>query len=166
MGKKNLVTILGLGNILLGDEGFGVHFIRRFAERYTLPEGVEALDGGTLGYSLLDPIGKCHHLIVVDVLKVEDLPGSMYRFTREELELQLPPPTTAHEVMFLDVLCKAEMIEEAPEEVLFLCVVPQEYGDTRLEMTGTLLAKLDEMERLLLKELSDHGVTPARHFHA
>ena len=160
MEKKNRITILGLGNILLADEGFGVHFIRWFLERYHLPVGVEALDGGTLGYTLLDQVGTCRHLIVVDVIKLDDTPGSLYRFTREALELHMPPPTSAHEVVFLDVICKAELVEEAPEDVIFLCIVPEEYGDTRLEMTPTMRERFPAMEHMLLKELSLHGIVP------
>ncbi|HOO90660.1 MAG TPA: HyaD/HybD family hydrogenase maturation endopeptidase [Syntrophales bacterium] len=166
MEKKNFITILGLGNILLSDEGFGVHFIRWFSERYRLPDTVEAIDGGTLGYSLLDPIGNCKHLIVVDVIKLQDTPGSLYRFTREALELHMPPPTSAHEVVFLDVIYKAELIEEAPEDVIFLCIVPEEYGDTCLEMTETMWKKFPDMEEMLLKELSLHGIVPERIGHA
>lgn len=166
MEKENFITILGLGNILLGDEGFGVHFIRRFLQRYRLPGGVEAMDGGTLGYALLDPVGRCRHLIVVDVIKLKDTPGSLYRFTREELELHLPPPTSAHEVMFLDVLFKTELIDQAPEDVIFLCIVPEAYGDTCLEMTETLKGKYMDMEKLLVKELSLHGITAERVRHA
>jgi hydrogenase maturation protease len=166
MEKKNFITILGLGNILLADEGFGVHFTRWFSERYRLPDGVEMIDGGTLGYTLLDQVGNCRHLIVVDVIKLKDTPGSLYRFTQEAIELHMPPPTSAHEVVFLDVICKAELIEQAPDDVIFLCIVPEEYGDTCLEMTGTLQGKLPDMERLLLKELSLHGIVPEMISHA
>ncbi len=153
---------MGLGNILLADEGFGVHFIRWFLKRYRLPEGVEAVDGGTLGYALLDRIGNCQHLIVVDVIKLDDAPGSMYRFTREELELNMPPPTSAHEVLFPDVICKADLIGEAPDDVIFLCIVPEDYGNTCLEMTATIRERFPRMEQLLLQELSLHGIAPER----
>jgi hydrogenase maturation protease len=166
MGKKNCITILGLGNVLLSDEGFGVHFIRWFSERYRLPDDVEMIDGGTLGYALLDPIGTCQHLIVVDAIKMKDTPGSLYRFTQEALELHMPPPTSAHEVVFLDVICQAELIEQAPDDVIFLCIVPEEYGDLCLEMTVTLQGKFPDMEALLLKELSLHGIVPERVIHA
>ncbi|MDD5722146.1 MAG: HyaD/HybD family hydrogenase maturation endopeptidase [Syntrophales bacterium] len=166
MKKKNFITVLGLGNILLSDEGFGVHFIRWFSERYRLPDDVEMIDGGTLGYALLDQIGDCQHLIVLDAIKMQDTPGSLYRFTREALELHMPPPTSAHEVVFLDVICKAELIEQAPDDVIFLCIVPEAYGDLCLEMTVTSKEKFPNMETLLLKELSIHGIVPERTIHA
>ena len=70
--KKKKVAILGVGNILLADEGFGVHFIRWFSQRYKPAESVSIVDGGTLGYALIDIICSCDNLIVIDVLKADD----------------------------------------------------------------------------------------------
>ena len=152
MSERNLVTILGIGNTLLTDEGFGVHFVDWFSKRYRATDDVQMIDGGTLGYALLDIICSCDHLIVVDVLKVQDTPGSIYRFNKEEMEIHMPPPTSAHEVTFSDVLFKTEMMDESPETI-FLCIVPKEYGDMNLEMTPFIQDKFPVMEKLLLHEL-------------
>jgi hydrogenase maturation protease len=152
MTERNLVTILGIGNILMGDEGFGIHFTRWFSRRYRATDDVHIIDGGTLGYKLLDIICGCDHLIIVDVLKVDDAPGSIYRFNKEEMDSHLPPPTTAHEVTFPDVLFKSELMDEAPETI-FLCIVPQNYKDLRMEMTPLLYDKFIDMEKFLLIEL-------------
>ena len=152
MSERNLVTILGIGNILLTDEGFGVHFVKWFSKRYRATDDVRMIDGGTLGYKLLDIICSCKTLIVVDVLKAQDAPGSIYRFNKDEMELHMPPPTTAHEVTFSDVLFKTEMMDESPETI-FLCIVPKEYGDMNLEMTPFIKDKFPVMEKLLLQEL-------------
>lgn len=153
MAKKRPLTILGLGNILLGDEGFGVHFVRWFAERRRLPPKVGIVDGGTMGYVLLDTLCSCEAMIVVDCLKTADTPGSLYRFSRQEMEVHLPPPTSAHEVKFADVLCKAEMMGECPE-LTFLCIVPERYGELDLEMTATVRDQFPAMEALLMAELA------------
>jgi hydrogenase maturation protease len=165
MADKKFITILGLGNILLQDEGFGVHFVRWFSDRYRLPDNVQAVDGGTLGYVLLDLMSQSEHLFVIDVIKLSDRPGSLYRFTQREMEIHLPPPTSAHEVKFADVICKAELMGEAPE-MTFLCIVPEKYGDMNLSMTATMDAKFPAMEALLLKELAFYGVTPESIDHA
>jgi hydrogenase maturation protease len=155
------IILLGLGNILMGDEGFGVHFLRWFAERHRLPPEAEIVEGGTLGYLLLDPICRASHVIVIDCIRLEDAPGSIYRFTQKEMEAHLPPPTTAHEVKFADVLCKAEMMGECPD-MTFLCVVPEQMADMDLEMTPAVLAKYPEMEKLLVAELAAHDIVPER----
>jgi len=157
MSEKNKVTILGVGNVLLRDEGFGVHFVRHLAGRYRIPDDVRLADGGTLSYALLDIICSCEHLIVIDVIKLTDEPGSIYRFTREELETRMPPPSSAHEVSFPDVLFKAELLDELPETI-FLCVVPEDCKEMGLELTPLLREKLAVMEELLLRELPALGI--------
>ena len=162
MTEKNYITILGLGNILLQDEGFGVHFVRWFEKNYQLPEGVKIVEGGTLGYGLLDTVCSCDKLLVIDVIKADDEPGSVYRFTKEEIDEQMLQPTSAHEVSFQDVLCKADLIEELPDDVIFLCVVPYEYKDMGLELTPLMRKKIPEVEKFLLKELSCHDINPLK----
>jgi hydrogenase maturation protease len=165
MTDKNFVTILGIGNILLEDEGFGVHFVRWISERYHDTDETRIIDGGTLGYALLDIISSCRNLIVIDVLKVDDTPGSLYRFNKQEMEIHLPPPTSAHEVTFSDVLFKVELMDESPE-VVFLCIVPKKYGDMDMEMTLLMREKFPSMEKLLLAELSRLDVKLEKITHA
>ena len=157
MTQDKHITILGLGNILMGDEGFGVHFVKWFEERHRLPDKVDVIDGGTLGYFLLDIMDRSSTMIIIDVIKLCDTPGSIYRFTHAEFTTYMPPPTSAHEVTLSDVLCKAEMIGELPE-IVFLCIVPQNYQDMCLELTPALQARFPEMERLVLAELARLGV--------
>jgi len=164
-GDRKYVTVLGLGNILMGDEGFGVHFIRWFSSRYDVPGNVLLMDGGTLGYVLLDTICSCEHLIVIDVLKIDDTPGHIYRFSKEEMEIHLPPPTSAHEVKFADVMCKADMLGEMPETT-FLCIVPDQYKDMNLDITPALKEKFPVLEEILLQELSRLGVVLEKTAHA
>ncbi len=161
MADKQFITILGLGNILMKDEGFGVHFVRWIGDRWRFSETVELVEGGVMAYMLLGTVCGCEHLIVIDVLKTDDVPGSVYRFTLAEIEPRLPPPTSAHEVQFLDVLCKAEMLDEAPE-VVFLCVVPGNIQDMDMEMSPLMREKFPLVEKLLMKELARHGVRPER----
>lgn len=159
--KKNYITLLGVGNILMADEGFGVHFVRWFSGRYGSNDRMRVVDGGVLGYGLFDIICGCEKLIVVDVLKADDSPGSVYRLTREEMELRMPPPTSAHEVTFPDVLFKAELIEELPETI-FICIVPENFSDMRLEMTPALQERFPIVEKVLLRELERLNHYPER----
>ena len=157
--ERKYLTVMGLGNIIMGDEGFGVHFINWFMERHpVVPDNVFLMDGGTLGYALLDNICSCDHLIVIDVLKLADTPGNVYRFTQAEIEDHLPPPTSAHEVKFADVMCKAEMLDELPETV-FICIVPDKYQDMDLHLTPALEDKFPVVEEALLKEMARLGIT-------
>ncbi len=161
--QRQYLTILGLGNILLQDEGFGVHFTTWFSERYSMPDGVQVVDGGTLGFGLFDTITSCRNLIVIDAIKTDDEPGSIYRFTQAEMELSHPPATSAHEVEFSDILCKAELLGQAPATV-FLCIVPAQYDAHKMQvgMTPLMHERFSDMETFLLKELAALNITPER----
>ena len=161
MAEKQFINLLGLGNILMKDEGFGVHFVRWLGDRWRFPETVELVEGGVMAYALLGTVCGCERLIVIDVLKTDDEPGSVYRFTLAEIEPKLPPPMSAHEVQFLDVLCKAEMLDEAPE-VVFLCIVPENVRDMDMEMSPLIREKFPLVEELLMKELARHCIRPER----
>lgn len=155
-------TILGLGNILFRDEGFGVHFLNEMEKNYLFPENVKLVDGGTLGYGLLDTISSCDRMLVIDIIKSEDQPGCIYRFTQAEMELHLPTPTSAHEVEFFDVLLKVELMNKLPETI-FLCITPQEYvGKMDQTMTPLMYNSFPAMEKIFLKELAEWQVTPTR----
>ena len=80
MNEQRQITVLGLGNILLKDEGFGVHFIKWFSERHDFKDSVRLLDGGTLGYRLLDIVTSSSFLIAVDVIKLDEEPGAHVSF--------------------------------------------------------------------------------------
>ncbi len=161
METETDIIVLGLGNILLQDEGFGVHFIKWFSENYRVPEQVRLVDGGTLGYGLLDTVTSCKNLLIIDVMKADDTPGSLYRFTRSEMEQRRPAATSAHEVEFVDVLNKADLMDQCPD-VVFLCIVPQDIKDMKLEMTPIMHERFSDMEKLLLKELTAFNVHPER----
>ena len=155
--KRYRLTILGLGNLLFKDEGFGVHFVREFQGKYRLPEDVVVIDGGTLGYMLMDDICQTEHLVVVDTVRADDAPGSIYRFSPEAIPLRVHYNVSAHEVEFLDVLSKAAMLGEAPETVI-IAVVPEDIVGTGIELTPSVQACLPKVEALVKEELHRMGV--------
>ncbi len=161
MSHTKNITVLGLGNVLVGDDGFGVRFIAWFAERYVLPEGVLLVDGGTAGLGLLDIVTGADHLIVIDAIRVDDTPGSIYRFTKDDMKLYLPAPTSVHEVEFLDVLAMAELLDQSPP-VTFITVVPAKYDTMELRISDIMRERFFDVERLLLEDLAALSAAPLR----
>lgn len=74
--KKYPVVVLGIGNILWADEGFGVRAVEAFNEAWKCPEDVLVLDGGTLGFYLSEYIENCSKIIIFDACEFNDLPGT------------------------------------------------------------------------------------------
>ncbi|HAP67189.1 MAG TPA: hydrogenase HupD, partial [Nitrospinae bacterium] len=79
------ILILGIGNILLKDEGVGVKVIERLKRDYKFPSNIELIDGGTAGFGLIDLLEGAEHLIIVDAVQGNDEPGSIYRFKFEDM---------------------------------------------------------------------------------
>jgi hydrogenase maturation protease len=94
--------VLGLGNVLMGDEGIGVYVVRAL-ESHTLPEGVECLDGGTGGFVLLEPLQSAGRIVLVDAAADGNPIGTVTR-TTPRFSRDYPPTLTAHDIGVKDLL--------------------------------------------------------------
>ena len=92
------IVVLGVGNILLRDEGVGVRVIERMQERYVFPPYVELVDGGVMGLSLLAVVKDAEHLIIIDAVRKNEEPGTLYRFTGDEIPKRVCQKTSLHQV--------------------------------------------------------------------
>ena len=104
------ITVLGIGNILLTDEGFGVRVIEKLYEQYEFPENVSILDGGVLGINLLGFIAQAQHLIVVDAVKNKQPPGTLYRLEKHELPERILLKNSLHQTDFLETLTLCQQV--------------------------------------------------------
>lgn len=94
--------IIGCGNILLRDEGIGVHCVE-FLKQGSLPPGVEVLDGGTAGFDLIGFIQEAEKAVIIDAIKVSGNPGAIYRFSAEDFDTDSAPETSLHDVTLKDL---------------------------------------------------------------
>jgi hydrogenase maturation protease len=102
MTESPRTLILGLGNILMGDEGIGVHIVQAL-ENLALPPGVTCLDGGTGGFILLEPLQSADRIILIDAAADGNPIGTVTR-TRPRFSRDYPPTLTAHDVGVKDLL--------------------------------------------------------------
>ena len=150
--------ILGIGNLLLSDESFGVHVVEFLEEHYSFPDSVTVLDGGTAGIYMAPFLEEHDPIFVVDVVNLEDAtPGSLYTFTADDarngsIQTRMSP----HQLGILEILeiCKLRGIE--PETVEFFCVVPESLA-TGLEMTDAVSSQIEKISRLLVERLQGMG---------
>jgi len=92
------ITVLGIGNILLQDEGFGVKVVDELQRRYRFPDSVQVLDGGTLGIELMRFITGCEKLLVIDAIAGDGPPGSFYRLAGEAMQAYFTDKVSLHEL--------------------------------------------------------------------
>ena len=131
------VLILGLGNLLLSDEGVGVHAVNALSRRFEMPEGVEILDGGTSGMDLLDAIAGRDHLIVCDAIRSDERPGSVQRIDGESIAAFFATRISPHQLGLSEVLANLELLGERPGHVTIIGVVPADLSlGTELSAAG------------------------------
>jgi hydrogenase maturation protease len=126
------VLILGIGNTLLSDEGIGVHLIERMRRQVGELGGVEYMDGGTLSFTLAEPIARADGLIVVDAARMESPPGTLKVFHNEEMDRYLSGSrASVHEVSLSDLLDIARLSESLPELRCLIGIEPAslEWGE-------------------------------------
>ena len=85
MTDRTPVLVLGLGNVVCTDDGAGIAAIHKLIREYDLPEGVEALDGGTLGLSLLPLVDRADQVILLDAIRADGPPGTQVRIEGDEV---------------------------------------------------------------------------------
>lgn len=113
------IMVMGVGNILLSDEGLGVRFLEELAKK-PLPDNVELLEGGTAGLELVHLIKEVDFLIIVDAINARTEPGSLFRFQPGDLQV-FPEEyeVSFHQVGILEVLTLAKVLGQAPETLIF-----------------------------------------------
>ena len=155
------VLILGLGNILLGDEGLGVRAAERLAQRFELPVGVEVVDGGTSGLDLIDILAGRDHVIVLDAVDADAGPGSLVHLNESAIPIGWQTKQSHHQLGLGDVLAALALLELAPRAMTVIGLVPAEM-EPGLELSPVVAARLDDLVDAAVVELRRHGLVPRR----
>jgi hydrogenase maturation protease len=135
---KRKVLILGIGNTLRSDDGLGVFIVKHMEESgMRLPEGVSLLDGGTAGFDLLGLIDGYDKIVIVDALKTDDKPGSIYRFTPEHA-VEKRASISMHEVGIMEVIKTLRIMDSNPE-IEFVGIVPENISDMNTTISQAVM---------------------------
>ncbi len=156
-GKEKNILIIGMGNVLMQDEGIGVRAVEELENRYIVPEGVTVVDGGTTGMELFEPMRNCDRLIVADAVNTGDAYGTMVRIANDDIPAFFQTKLSNHQLGLSDLLALLTLKGEAPEHVAIIGMVPHSL-ENRLGLTPEAKAGLDTMVDMLIAELADLGV--------
>jgi hydrogenase maturation protease len=151
------ITVLGVGNILLRDEGVGVRVVERLSRQYAFPDNVQVVDGGVLGVGLMGIIGGTDVLIVVDAVKNRGAPGTLYRLADHEVPRRVLAKQSMHQMDLPEVLALCSAIDKSPRTVV-LGVEPEDITTMDVELTPTVSAKVDDLVAMVLTELDQLGI--------
>ena len=148
--EKNKTLVLGLGNVIMGDEGVGVHVVRAL-ERLELPANVECLDGGTGGFVLLEPLQQADHIILIDATDDGNPQGTVTR-TTPRFSQDYPPTLTAHDIGVKDLL-DAFYMHSGEREVVLYAISIDPRQPISMDLSEACLAARDEAVKRIAAEL-------------
>lgn len=152
------IMILGIGCVLLRDEGFGVKVVHEMDRRYTFPDHVELMDGGVLGVNLLGFISQADRLIVVDAIHNKGNPGDLYRLTGDDVPERIRAKNSLHQVDFLEALTLCNALDKVPETII-IGVEPEDIDTCSLELTPAVRDQFEAVIQMVLTELESWGIT-------
>lgn len=150
--KVKPILILGIGNILLKDEGVGVHVAQKMV-KMRLPENVEVIDGGTAGLDLLLFIKDRRKIIVADCVRGGEKPGTIYRLTPEDLEKDEAKILSLHQVDFHQTLNLLLMTKKMMPDVVIIGIEPKEHSSWKMSLSPLIKRKIPEIIKLIEKEI-------------
>jgi len=164
-GERERILVLGLGNILLKDEGVGVHVAEELQKRSTFSESanVEVIDGGTAGLDILLSQRASYKLVVVDAIRSGKKAGTIYKLRLKAGEKNKlaqifgrgkGAKISLHQVGLIEALAAAEKLNCAPAEVVIIGVEPEEIS-SGLELTEQVSQKIPEIVKAVLEEIND-----------
>ncbi|OOZ35871.1 HyaD/HybD family hydrogenase maturation endopeptidase [Solemya velesiana gill symbiont] len=156
-GKEITTLVIGVGNVLMQDEGAGVRAVELLESRYHVPEYVEFLDGGTAGTELLEPMRGKERLIIADCVNTGAPAGSLVRLTDEEIPAFFQTKISNHQLGISDLLAVLTVTGEAPEHVTIIGMVPY-HLENKLGLSDESTARLEEMVQMLVDELELAGI--------
>lgn len=154
---QSQTLLLGLGNILLGDEGIGIRALERLQAQYQLPETVQLLDGGVMGLELLTYVEDAEALLAIDAVQTGQMPGTLVRLEGEEIPATLAMKLSMHQVNFQEVLAVSHLRGKAPPRLVVWGMEPAVLEPT-VALSEAIANQLDQLVQAVVTELSEWGV--------
>ncbi len=154
------ILVLGIGNLLFGDEGIGVHFINYMDEKYRFDgeHQIDIVDGGTLAQRLIPIIVEYDHLIIIDTINAPGVEaGEVYFFDFDAVPDAVDWQGSAHEVEMLQTLNMMDLVGDRPQTMI-MGVVPTVIEATEFSLSEGVAAAVPLMENTLVRYLNDLGI--------
>ena len=151
------ILVIGMGNVLMQDEGVGVRAVEELENRYIIPEGVTVIDGGTTGMELYEPIRSCDQLVVADAINTGGAYGTLQRIVNDDVPAFFQTKLSNHQLGLSDLLGLLTLKGEKPKHVAIIGMVPHSL-EQKLGLTPEAEAGLDSMIRMLVIELENLGI--------
>jgi len=156
--EKNRIIILGIGNVLMQDEGVGVHALHILENEYEFEPKIELVDGGTSGSELYRFFEDNDKMIIIDAVEFDEEPGFIGVIKNDDILRKLRTKLSMHHLGLTDVLSNAKLMGIEPEEIVLIGLQPFKM-ELNTELTPLLKEKLFEALSIVNKQLKSWGIT-------
>lgn len=150
-------TLIGLGNILMRDEGVGIHAIQYIQKKFVIPPELEIVDGGTSGLDLLPFIENRENVFFVDTVNFSKAPGHIDVLTNEQIPALFGIKDSLHHMGLMDVLAAVQLLERLPKHMCLIGIQPRAI-ETGLELTGTIRERLELFTNTIVTQIESRGI--------
>lgn len=144
MSAEPRVVVLGVGNLVLGDEGVGVRVVQALEAAGRLPEHVRLIDGGTSTHELLEDLEHLDLLVIVDAIAKDAPPGTIFELEGDQIPSAFSNKLSPHQHGINDLLAKLTLLGRAPRRLALIGVVPKRI-ELDLELSDTAREALPEV---------------------
>lgn len=162
MAHQRAALVLGLGNLLWADEGFGVRAVEALNAAWRFPPGVDLIDGGTQGMGLLDLVCTSPRVLILDCADLHAAPGTLRVLRDGEIAAWSATKLSPHQTGFNDVLAAAALKRESPEHLTVIGVQPALLDDFGGTLSNLVRAQLAPAIDLAVAELAAWGLAGTR----
>ena len=157
--KDRRALVLGVGNLLWADEGFGVRCVEAFAKRFAIPEGLTVADGGTQGLYLVDLFRAHDPIVVFDAVDFGDDPGTLRVVENDDIPTFVAGrKVSLHQAGLQDVIACAKLLGGCAENMLLIGIQPVELEDYGGSLRPAVKTKIPQALELARDYLAGHGI--------
>lgn len=151
------IAVFGIGNILLSDDGVGVHAVNKLSSEYHFPGYVEIIDGGTKGLDLLPLFENRDRVLIIDAANFDKEPGTIDTVEGDKIPSFLSQKLSVHQIGIPDMLFAAKLMEIMPSEMCLIGIQPLSM-ETSAEMSDLISGKMGALIGRVLEKLQEWGV--------
>jgi hydrogenase maturation protease len=159
MQDKNIV--IGVGNLLFYDDGIGVIAIAYLKKNYKFEPEIELLDGGTLGFSIVDYFLNYDNVLIIDTISTNEVAGTIYKIPSGELLGSSRYKNTAHEVEVVQMLEACELYDNKAKITVF-GIIPQDINSVKIGLSEVLESRFEMLIESVLEEIEVLGINVLR----
>lgn len=150
---KHKILVLGIGNLLMGDEGIGIHIVREFEKLNPFKNFVDVVDGGTGGFHLLSYFRDYKRIIIVDAA-IGDKPAGSIEIVTPKFSSDFPKTLTAHDIGLKDLIDSASILGDLPD-IRLIIVYIDKFQNLNLELSREIIEVIPQATRLIIQLIED-----------